>query len=170
MDCAYELLDLHPLKCCIRPKAVAKTKRTHYLQTTKIPSDSSIGDQSMKKALILFIFLLVSAVSWSQTNNAYGDNQKQVETGVWAIYSGDLNQDGIIDFIDQIGMDNDVFDYTFGYVVSDLNGDAIVDFLDQIILDNNVAAFIGVVSPLTVGGSQRISNTSQNTISNLENN
>ncbi len=124
----------------------------------------------MKKALIMFIFLLVSAVSWSQTNNAYGDNQKQVEPGVWAIYSGDLNQDGIIDFIDQIGMDNDVFNYIFGYVVSDLNGDAIVDFLDQIILDNNVSAFVGVLSPLTAGGSLRTSNASQNTISNLDNN
>lgn len=118
----------------------------------------------------MFIFLLVSAVSWSQTNNAYGDNQKQVEPGVWAIYSGDLNQDGIIDFIDQIGMDNDVFNYIFGYVVSDLNGDAIVDFLDQIILDNNVSAFVGVLSPLTAGGSLRTSNASQNTISNLDNN
>lgn len=125
----------------------------------------------MKSILIGLLVFLASAISaFSQSNNAYGDNQKQVEPGVWAIYSGDVNQDGIIDFIDQITMDNDVFNYAFGYVVSDLNGDAVVDYLDQIILDNNVSAFIGVVSPLTSGtllkGEGNASSQNQSSIEN----
>lgn len=120
---------------------------------------------------VLCSFLFSATAAWSQSNNAYGDNQKQVEPGVWAIYSGDVNQDGIIDFIDQITMDNDVFSYAFGYVVTDLNGDAVVDYLDQIILDNNVSAFIGVASPLTSGSFIRGGgNASSQNQSSIENN
>lgn len=125
----------------------------------------------MRSLLILFVFLcFTSSDVFSQSNNAYGDNQKQVEPGVWAIYSGDVNQDGIIDFIDQIIMDNDIAGFSFGYVVTDLNGDAVVDFLDQIILDNNVAAFVGVVSPLTAGSSSQLLNSNGQLHTNSENN
>lgn len=83
----------------------------------------------------------------AQTNNAYADNQKEMEPGVFAIYSGDVNQDAVVDFIDQIIMDNDVLNFAVGYLNSDLNGDSVVDFLDQIILDNNVFAFVAAYSP-----------------------
>jgi len=71
-----------------------------------------------------------------------------VEPGVWAIYSGDINQDGVVDFFDQVNLDNDLSNFASGYVVSDLNGDAVVDFFDQVVLDNNVQLFVAVVSPL----------------------
>jgi hypothetical protein len=93
--------------------------------------------------------LLVSAAASAQTNNAYGDNQKEVEPGIFAIYSGDVNQDGVIDVLDQGMLDNDMFNFTFGYVVTDLNGDAVVDLLDQGFLDNNMFNFVGVISPLS---------------------
>lgn len=102
------------------------------------------------------IFLLSSGLSFSQTNNAYGDNQKQVEPGVFAIYSGDINQDGVIDISDQVPLDNDIFNFASGYVVTDLNGDGVVDISDQVILDNNIANFVGVFSPLS---GNRISST-----------
>lgn len=110
----------------------------------------------MKPILFFLVFSLFSGFALAQTNNAYGDNQKQVEPGVWAIYSGDVNQDGVIDLLDQIDVDNDVSNFSGGYVVTDLNGDATVDLLDQIVLDNNVAAFIGVVSPLSAGSFNSI--------------
>lgn len=94
-------------------------------------------------------FLLVSTAVSAQTNNAYGDNQKEVEPGVFAIFSGDVNQDGVIDVLDQGMLDNDMFNFTFGYVVTDLNGDAVVDLLDQGFLDNNMFNFVGVVSPIS---------------------
>lgn len=80
-------------------------------------------------------------------NNAYGDNQKEVEPGVFAIYSGDITQDGFIDILDQSILDNDLSNFASGYVLSDLNGDSFVDILDQAILDNNAFNFVGVVSP-----------------------
>jgi hypothetical protein len=90
---------------------------------------------------------LFSQGAKAQTNNAYGDNQVEVESGIFAIYSGDLNQDGFIDLLDQIQEDNDLFDGISGYHVTDLNGDGFIDLLDQIILDNNLSIGIGAVSP-----------------------
>ncbi len=100
----------------------------------------------MKKAFLIFSLLLATLASQAQ-NNAYGDNQKEVEPGVFAIYSGDINQDGFMDLIDQGILDNDLQNFTSGYVLSDLNGDSFVDLIDQGILDNNIFNFIGVISP-----------------------
>lgn len=83
----------------------------------------------------------------AQANNAYGDNQVEVETGVFAIYSGDMNQDGFIDIFDQIQLDNNLYDGTSGYYPSDLNGDGFIDIFDQIVLDNNLFIGVGTVSP-----------------------
>ena len=101
----------------------------------------------MKKSILLLTFIMLSGWGMAQTNNAYADNQKQMEPGVFAIYSGDVNQDAVIDFIDQIFMDNDASNFAVGYLNSDLNGDSLVDVTDQGILDNNIANFIGVISP-----------------------
>ncbi|MFM9057038.1 MAG: hypothetical protein ACKOQY_10215, partial [Bacteroidota bacterium] len=43
----------------------------------------------------------------------------------------------------------DMFNFTFGYVVTDLNGDAVVDLLDQGFLYNNMFNFVGVISPIS---------------------
>ena len=104
----------------------------------------------MKKLLaILGLILCVGATNQAQaqTNNAYGDNQIEVETGVFAIYSGDMNQDGFIDIFDQIQLDNNLFDGISGYYPSDLNGDGIIDIFDQIVLDNNLFIGVGTMSP-----------------------
>ncbi|MBK9402746.1 MAG: hypothetical protein IPN36_18500 [Bacteroidetes bacterium] len=101
----------------------------------------------MKKSFLIFILLLTSVVVNAQ-NNAYGDNQKQVEPGVWAIYSGDINQDGTIDIFDQVELDNDLSNFASGYVLTDLNGDSTVDIFDQVILDNNLANFVSAITPL----------------------
>ena len=104
----------------------------------------------MKKVFAIVSIVLGTLFSQgakAQTNNAYGDNQVEVDPGVFAIYSGDLNQDGFIDLLDQIQEDNDLFDGISGYHVTDLNGDGFIDLLDQIILDNNLSMGIGAISP-----------------------
>lgn len=110
----------------------------------------------MKKTIFFSLFFISTSCAFAQTNNAYGDNQKQVEPGVFAIYSGDINQDGIIDIFDQVILDNDIFNFSGGYISSDLNGDAVVDIFDQVILDNNISQFIGVISPLILGSSNSL--------------
>lgn len=110
--------------------------------------------------------LMCSAITGYAQNNAYGDNQKEVEPGVFAIYSGDINQDGFMDILDQSVLDNDLQNFASGYVLSDLNGDSFVDILDQAILDNNVFNFIGVISPANgfrvAGSTTSVTGTSGN--------
>ena len=79
---------------------------------------------------------------------AYNGNQREVAPGVWAFYSGDLSpQDEFIDILDQGVIDNDIFNFAGGYVVSDLSGDGFVDIVDQSIVDNNIFNFIGSSHP-----------------------
>ena len=117
---------------------------------------AQFNNLNMKKIILFIPLLFTFSCLFAQTNNAYGDNQKQVEPGVFAIYSGDIDQDGIIDIFDQVILDNDVVSFSGGYIPSDLNGDASVDLFDQVILDNNVVLFIGVQSPISQGSSNRM--------------
>jgi len=70
---------------------------------------------------------------------AYGDNMIEVETGVFAMYTGDMNQDEFIDPYDFAGYVQDNNDFASGYYATDLNGDGFVDPYDFSIyvLNNN---------------------------------
>ena len=97
-----------------------------------------------------------STVSW--TNNAliydftnaatkaYGDNLIQKGSRFCA-YSGDVNQDGVIDATDLSLIDNDAMAFVTGYVATDLNGDGFVDGTDYSIGDNNAANYVTVIRP-----------------------
>ncbi len=80
-------------------------------------------------------------------NKAYGNNLTQKGT-MWCIYSGDVDQDGMVDLSDLILVDNDNANFVTGYVSSDVNGNNNSDLSDMIIVDNNNAAFVGKVVPL----------------------
>ncbi len=79
------------------------------------------------------------------SDKAYGDNQVQVEQGVWAFFTGDLNQDEFIDGNDFPEFDADSFNgVAQQYVATDMNGDGFVDGNDFPVFDNN--SFNGVTS------------------------
>jgi len=65
----------------------------------------------------------------------------------YCIYSGDVNQDGIVDGNDAGAIDNDAYNFITGYVNTDLTGENIVDASDASIVDNNTYNFVGVVRP-----------------------
>ena len=83
--------------------------------------------------------------------NAYGDGvnlpMAQVEPGVWAIYSGDVNQDGTVDGTDIGAIDNDASIFAFGYNVTDITGDGSTDGTDLGISDNNSSLFLFTARP-----------------------
>lgn len=83
----------------------------------------------------------------SAANQAYGSNMIEISSGLWAIYSGDVDQDEFVGIVDQGIVDNDVFNFSSGYVVTDITGDGFVDITDQGLLDNNIFNFIGSVHP-----------------------
>ncbi len=73
---------------------------------------------------------------------AFGANQIQVSPGVWAFYSGDVNQDQSIDLLDLPEMENDINNFLYGYFSTDLNGDGNVDLLDTSVEEPNISNFI----------------------------
>ena len=81
-------------------------------------------------------------------NKAFADNQVEVEPGVWAMFTGDINQDEFIDVFDygQFNDDN-LAGVNSSYVATDMNGDGFVDVFDyQVYNDNNLAG-IGSIHP-----------------------
>ncbi|MBK7214011.1 MAG: M28 family peptidase [Bacteroidales bacterium] len=77
---------------------------------------------------------------------AFGSNQKLIG-GKYLIYAGDLNQDGIVDSGDMMGVDNGSSNFLTGYIVIDANGDGLIDSGDMIVVDNNASTFVGAVTP-----------------------
>ncbi|MHC1777217.1 MAG: M14 family zinc carboxypeptidase [Lentimicrobium sp.] len=79
-------------------------------------------------------------------SQAFGNNLKQM-SGVFVIYGGDVNQDGVVDSADMTPVDNDAAVYLAGYLPADVNGDGIIDTADITIIDNNSASYTGVIAP-----------------------
>jgi hypothetical protein len=80
-------------------------------------------------------------------NKAYGNNQVEVDPGVFALYNGDIIKDGSIDGFDYIALDADLLLSSGGYIATDLTGDGVVDAFDYILLDNNLLQGIGSILP-----------------------
>ncbi len=67
--------------------------------------------------------------------------------GIYAFYSGDVNQDFTIDGSDLTDIDNDNNLFAFGYNVTDCTGDGATDSNDIIIVDNNKNLFLYYARP-----------------------
>ena len=82
-------------------------------------------------------------------SRAFGNNMIMVDASPvrFAVYGGDVNQDGTVDATDVSAIDNDASNFVSGYVVTDLTGDNFVDGTDFAIADNNAANFVSVISP-----------------------
>lgn len=83
----------------------------------------------------------------SSANQAYGSNQMDLGSGIFAIYSGDINQDGVITNDDMVSLDNDNSNFVNGYVTTDVNGDGVVSNDDMVMVDNNNNNFVGLIQP-----------------------
>jgi hypothetical protein len=77
---------------------------------------------------------------------ALGENLKLI-SGKYVVYSGDINQDGMIDALDMILIDNVASDFGSGYLPEDLNGDGIIDSSDLLILVSNASSFVSKIAP-----------------------
>lgn len=78
---------------------------------------------------------------------AYGNNQANIGGGAFAMYSGDINQDGAIESEDYTRMENDVLQILFGYYSSDLTGDGTVESADYTLMENNLLQIIFAARP-----------------------
>ena len=79
-------------------------------------------------------------------SQAYGNNLI-LKSGKYCVYSGDANQNGIIDLSDVVNVNNASSVFTSGYVQQDVNGDSIVDLSDLILTLNNASVFVTKIIP-----------------------
>ncbi|MDZ4712412.1 MAG: hypothetical protein SGI89_08815 [bacterium] len=87
---------------------------------------------------------------YTSASQAFGNNMKQIiDQGdtVYALYSGDVNQDGSVDVSDLIDIFNDAANFVSGYVVTDVTGDDFVDSSDLLLTFNNSTNFVSVITP-----------------------
>ncbi len=84
-----------------------------------------------------------------QQSRAFGNNEILVDSTPvkFAIYSGDVNQDGTVDLSDIISIYNDATNFASGYINTDLNGDNSADLSDIIIAYNNSINFVSKITP-----------------------
>lgn len=83
----------------------------------------------------------------SASAKAYGGNMVQVKPGIWSFYSGDINQDGLIDATDYTVWEARYNDFAFGVESADLNGDGMVDAADYTIWEASYNQFVSEVPP-----------------------
>ncbi|HAY32867.1 MAG TPA: SBBP repeat-containing protein [Ignavibacteria bacterium] len=86
----------------------------------------------------------------TDASKAFGGNQIKVDDFPeinYALYSGDVNQDGVVDIGDGSLIDNDAFNFASGYLPTDLNGDSIIDLADGVFTDNNGFNFVSKITP-----------------------
>ena len=92
----------------------------------------------------------INEYNFSNANDmTYGFNVKEMESGVFAFYSGDVNQDGFVDAFDVVPVVNDVDALVEGYQTTDINGDGFVDSFDLPTLYNNNDNLIEVLKPFS---------------------
>ncbi|MBK6506440.1 MAG: hypothetical protein IPG02_12430 [Ignavibacteria bacterium] len=82
----------------------------------------------------------------SAASQSFGNNTI-LKLGRYCNYSGDVNQDGVIDGTDFLLVDNDILTGATGYLTTDLDGNNIVDGSDGLIVDNNSSSYIIVLTP-----------------------
>ena len=83
------------------------------------------------------------------SSKAYGNNMIQVDSTPvkFAVYSGDVNQNGAVDLDDVIQVYNDANVFALGYVVTDVTGNNLTDLNDVLLTYNNSNMFVSVMKP-----------------------
>jgi hypothetical protein len=71
----------------------------------------------------------------------------EVTSGVFALYSGDINQDDNVDGTDYSFWETDSNNFEFGVFSTDLNGDGNVDSADYSIWESNNNIFVSAIFP-----------------------
>jgi hypothetical protein len=83
----------------------------------------------------------------SSQASAFDNNLADMHDGNFAIFTGDINQDGAVDGSDFLLLDPSIQNGDGGYAVGDLTGDGAVDGFDFLSIDPNIQIGIGAARP-----------------------
>ena len=143
----YSVIDYRAIKVMLNTNGLATfavpttfTKRC-YLAIKHRNSIETITADSVSFSGSTFSY------SFNTATKAFGSNMKQMPDGVYVIYVGDSNQDGIVDGSDISDIGNLADIGASGYIPEDLNGDGLVDGSDISLFGNNADAGIGAIYP-----------------------
>jgi len=110
-------------------------------QFNTIETWSKIGGENLVNNGSIYNYDFTSSI-----NKAYGNNLK-LKGSRYCLFSGDVNQDGVVDISDGSRILNDANNFAMGYLPTDLNGDRLVDISDALLADNNGFNYVGIISP-----------------------
>ncbi len=102
-----------------------------------------------------FYYDFITGEAQGQTNGALADNQYYLgiaerhgdETHAWAMYVGDILEQGLIGTPDRNALNNALLVGLRGYVTQDINGDGVVNILDRSLLAVNLLKGLVTVNP-----------------------
>ncbi len=94
----------------------------------------------MDKCIVVYDFT-------DEAGKAFGDNQKDMGGGVFALFAGDVNQDGLLTLGDMILVNSDLRNNLTGYRDTDVNGDGVISTADLIMINRNVRSNIETITP-----------------------
>lgn len=140
-DSAQEVIDSVSLKGVYKFYNIASGN--YYIQVkhrNSIETWSKSGGESVLFGSVYNYDFTVSA------GNAFGNNL--VLKGLkYCIYSGDTNQDGIVDAGDISNAENDIGISLTGYIPTDVTGDYTTDAEDLSLIENNVSGNVLLITP-----------------------
>lgn len=96
------------------------------------------------------VFMNSTTISYDFTMNAgsaYGNNLCDMGDGRFAVWSGDIDRNGLVDFADLTQLQNYIGQYIFSYHIADLNGDNHVESADFSLIENNLNNNLQVAKP-----------------------
>ena len=83
----------------------------------------------------------------NSASKAFGNNQIQVNTGVFAIHGGDINQDGFLNQLDFAAEEPLVGAVMLGYLPQDINGDGIIESADYSYVETKSKTALSILHP-----------------------
>ena len=108
---------------------------------------SKIGGESFTTSALAYDFTTAQSQS-------FGSNSL-LKLGKYCFYSGDVNQDGVVDISDVGLVDTDNLNFVTGYTVTDINGDNLVDLSDLGLVDTNNLNFVSRVTPFVLKSAKK---------------
>ncbi len=112
------------------------TINNNYYVALKHRNSLEVWSAQQIKILPISNYDFSSSLSSAYTDG-FNDPMKWVSGNKYAMYGGDVNQDGTIDLFDAQISDNGAANLLFGYDASDCNGDGSTDLFDLQLIDNN---------------------------------